>query len=155
MCREAFRINNAVPISVRTSQLKVSSGNQTRTLNAIPTPNTNSPRRIDIFEIASLVESSRMSHRHEAALVRPVRKLLKSKISSLHSGFCIIGSNAEIVRHKSFPDIEPRWGSCVTGARFPRVRCATLGFDVKPRWGWWGSLGFGTSFSGLRSSPTT
>jgi hypothetical protein len=31
--------------------------------------------------------------------------------------------------------VEPRWGSCVMDARHPRVRCATLGCDVEPRWG--------------------
>jgi hypothetical protein len=42
-----------------------------------------------------------MSHRHEAASVTPAGKLLKSKISSLHSGFCIIGSIAAILRPAS------------------------------------------------------
>ena len=37
--------------------------------------------------------------------------------------------------HKAVPNtgIEPRWGSCGF-RRVPRVRCATLGFDVERRW---------------------
>jgi hypothetical protein len=30
--------------------------------------------------------------------------------------------------------MEPRWGNACVG-RLPRVRCATLGFEMQPLWG--------------------
>jgi hypothetical protein len=52
MRRAAFRISSATPMKVSTSQMKISSGSQTKRLNAKPVPSTNSPRRTEIFEIS-------------------------------------------------------------------------------------------------------